>query len=319
MDTTGDFDDTNNYEEEEQQKQQQIDDKDEDNNEDDDLLNNQGIHDRLERLRDPETPFRLGTEVPNVKKDVSNINRSSTEDKKHFLKEVFDNNFLKTAGPHSESLFDGLHVTLDVKGKVSGATFDGEKILVRKGGKIGLSTAKRLAPAVQRFQNLKQQAQLEYINHTNPRQIEQVMEEQHGVVNPEVETIKSVQSGSLENFFESLDVKNYEIRQTMQRTQTKDNILTWHEAREINGFLRIDEQETSEDTVENIENHIKVLEETELPLYEEKLVDAIDKGDKERSSVLKVVVDWIKLKLDLLRVRINQPVNQVMALLHLTV
>ena len=61
------------------------------------------------------------------------------------------------------------------------------------------------------------------------------------------------------------------------------------------------------------------MEETELPLYEEKLVDAIDKGDKERSSVLKVVVDWIKLKLDQLRVRINQPVNQVMALLHLMV
>ena len=179
------------------------------------------------------------------------------------------------------------------------------KIFVKKGEKIGLSTAKRLAPAVQRFQNLKQPAQLDYINHTNPGQIEQVMEEQHGVVNPKVETIKSVQSESLENFFESLDVKNYEIRQTMQRTQTKDNILTWHEAREIDGVLRIDERETSEDTFENIENHIKVLEETELPLYEEKLVDAIDKGDKERSSVLKVVVDWIKLKLDQLRVRIN--------------
>ena len=83
------------------------------------------------------------------------------------------------------------------------------------------------------------------------------MEEQHGVVNPEVETIKSVQSESLQNVFESLDVKNYEIRQTMQRTQTKDNILTWHEAHEINGVLRIDEQQTSEDTVENIENHIR--------------------------------------------------------------
>ena len=71
MDTTGDFDDTNNYEEEEQQKQQQIDDKlDEDNNEDDDLLNNQGNHDRLERLRDPDTPFCFGTEVPNVKKKM---------------------------------------------------------------------------------------------------------------------------------------------------------------------------------------------------------------------------------------------------------
>ena len=62
----------------------------------DDPPNNQENQDRLERLRNKDTPFCLHTSTPNIRKDKASIQRSITEDKQNFLKQVLGENFLIT-------------------------------------------------------------------------------------------------------------------------------------------------------------------------------------------------------------------------------
>ena len=62
-------------------------------------------------------------------------NRGYTEDKKNLLRElgIFLN---KGDGPFAKSIFEKLKITVNSKGKVNGAEFDGIKIIVQKGKKL---------------------------------------------------------------------------------------------------------------------------------------------------------------------------------------
>ena len=76
----------------------------------------------------------LDTNIPNPRKDAGVIRRAYTEDKKNLLKEL-GISLNKGDGPFAKSVFEKLKVTVNSKGKVNGAEFDGVKIIVQKGKK----------------------------------------------------------------------------------------------------------------------------------------------------------------------------------------
>ena len=65
-----------------------------------------------------------GDEIPNPRKNAGVMRRAYTEDKKNLLRELnIDVN--KGDGPSEKSLFERLKVTVNLKGKINGAKFDG--------------------------------------------------------------------------------------------------------------------------------------------------------------------------------------------------
>ena len=68
-------------------------------------------------------------------KKLGAIKRSYTEDKKNLLKELRIN-INKGDGPSAKTLFEKLKMTVNRKGKVNGAGFDGVRIIVQKGKKL---------------------------------------------------------------------------------------------------------------------------------------------------------------------------------------
>ena len=72
-----------------------------------------------------------GGEIPNPKKDAGLMRRAYTEDKKSLLKEL-NINVNKGDGPSARSPFERLKVTVNRKGKINGAEFDGVRIIVQR-------------------------------------------------------------------------------------------------------------------------------------------------------------------------------------------
>ena len=108
---------------------------------------NQLPEDREEDREDQETAFdddwryksilglddNPGGEIPKPKKDAGVIRRAYTEDKKNLLREL-NINFNKGDGRSlGKVLFERLKVTVNRKGKINGAEFDGVRIIVQRG------------------------------------------------------------------------------------------------------------------------------------------------------------------------------------------
>ena len=70
--------------------------------------------------------------IPNPRKDAGVIRRAYTEDKKNLLRKL-RNNINKGDGNSAKTLFERIKVTVNRKGKVNGAEFDGIRIIVQKG------------------------------------------------------------------------------------------------------------------------------------------------------------------------------------------
>ena len=74
-------------------------------------------------------------EVKNADRELGKklgvIKRSYTEDKKNLLRELRIN-INKGDGPSAKTLFEKLKVTVNRKGKMNGAEFDGVRIIVQK-------------------------------------------------------------------------------------------------------------------------------------------------------------------------------------------
>ena len=63
------------------------------------------------------------------------MRRSYTEDKKNLLRELRIS-INKGDGPSAKSVFEKLKITVNRKGKMNSAEFDGVRIIVQKGKKI---------------------------------------------------------------------------------------------------------------------------------------------------------------------------------------
>ena len=94
-------------------------------------------------------------------KKLGAIKRSYMEDKKNLLRELRIN-INKGDGPSAKTLFEKLKVTVNRKGKINGAEFDGVRIIVQKGKKLEyMEDAKKLSK-VNAFKELLKKAELEH-------------------------------------------------------------------------------------------------------------------------------------------------------------
>ena len=88
-------------------------------------------------------------------------NRGYTEDKKNLLRElgIYLN---KGDGPFAKRIFEKLKITVNSKGKVNGAEFDGVRIIVQKGKKLVYTENVKKLAKVTEFKELVDKADLEH-------------------------------------------------------------------------------------------------------------------------------------------------------------
>ena len=102
-----------------------------------------------------------GGEIPNPRRDAGVMGRAYTEDMKNLLREL-NINIRKGDGPNAKSLFEKLKLTVNRKGKVNGAEFDGVKIIILKGKKLDFTENVKFKSKVDEFQALAREAKKEH-------------------------------------------------------------------------------------------------------------------------------------------------------------
>ena len=93
-------------------------------------------------------------------KKIGAMRRSYTEDEKNLLREL-GININKGDGPSVKNVFEKLKVTVNRKGKMNGAEFDGARIIVQKGKKLVYTEDVKKLPKVTEFKELVKNAKLE--------------------------------------------------------------------------------------------------------------------------------------------------------------
>ena len=102
-----------------------------------------------------------------LRKKIGAMRRSYTEDKKNLLRELRIN-INKGDGPIAKEIFEKLKVTVNRKGKVSGAEFDEVRIIVQKGKKLEYTEDVKKLSKVNAFKELVKKAELEHKKHLQP-------------------------------------------------------------------------------------------------------------------------------------------------------
>ena len=87
--------------------------------------------------------------------------RAYTEDKKNLLREL-NINVNKGDGPSARSLFERLEVTVNRKGKINGAEFDGVRIIVQRGKRLVFTEDVKKVSKLNEFNSLARKAQEEH-------------------------------------------------------------------------------------------------------------------------------------------------------------
>ena len=94
-------------------------------------------------------------------KKLGVIKRSCREDRKSLLRELRIN-INKGDGPSAKTLFEKLKVTVNRKGKINGAEFEGVRIIVQKGKKLEYTEDAKKLSEVNEFKELVKNAELEH-------------------------------------------------------------------------------------------------------------------------------------------------------------
>ena len=148
-------------------------------------------------------------------------NRGYAEDKKNLLRElgIYLN---KGDGPFAKSIFEKLKITVNGKGKVNGAEFDGVKIIVQKGKKlVSTEDVKKLAKVTE-FKELVENAELEH-KKTPAAFIEETLPD----VPVSTDLEQSVLRNSIENLEHFIDDKVAEI-EANSVTLDREKIREFH-------------------------------------------------------------------------------------------
>ena len=101
------------------------------------------------------------TEIPNPRIDAGVIRRDYTEDKKSLLREM-GININEDDRPSAKVVFEKLKVTVNRKGRVNGAEYDGTRIIVQKGKRLVYTEDVKKASKVNEFKRLVEKAELEH-------------------------------------------------------------------------------------------------------------------------------------------------------------
>ena len=98
-----------------------------------------------------------GGEIPNPKEDGGMMRRAYMEGKKSLLKEL-NINVNKDDGPSARSLFERLKVTVNRKGKINGAEFDGVTIIAQRGKRLVFTEDVKKVSKLNEFNSLARKA-----------------------------------------------------------------------------------------------------------------------------------------------------------------
>ena len=131
-------------------------------------------------------------------KGLGVIRRAYTEDKKSLLREM-GVNINKGDGPFAKAVFERLKVTVNRKGRVNGAGYDGTRIIVQKGKRLVYTENVKNASKVNEFKELVKRAEAKH----EKTAVALVEEKLDVPVNSEL--ANSVLSGSVERFMEEID------------------------------------------------------------------------------------------------------------------
>ena len=162
--------------------------------------------------------------IPKPKKDVTSIKRAYTEDEKSLLREMG----IKINKKDSPSLFERLKVTINGKGKVNGAKFDGVKIIELKGKRLDYTKASK----VNEFKELVKVAE-----GRHARSAQGFVEESISDIPASEHLVHSVIRDSIENLGGRMD-ENVEEVETWLNDPAYE--LTIQEDREARGLIELD-------------------------------------------------------------------------------
>ena len=173
-------------------------------------------------------------EIPNPRKDAGVIRRAYTEDKKSLLREM-GININKGDGPSAKAVFEKLKVTVNKKGRVNGAEYDGTRIIVQKGKRLVYTEDVKKVSKFNEFKRLLEKAELEH-GKTGAA----VVEEANSVLRNSIERLESeidemvadIESRSVET---SVTLDKEKIREFRGITKTADHNLD-------NGGFKVQEE-----------------------------------------------------------------------------
>ena len=208
-------------------------------------------------------------------------NRGYTEDKKKLLRElgIFLN---KGDGPFAKSIFEKLKITVNSKGKVNGAEFDGVKIIVQKGKRLVYTEDVKKLAKVPEFKELVEKTELEH-QKTPAALIEETLPDIP--VNMDLE--QSVLRKSIENLEHYIDEQVAEIEAKAAKIEDKSATIVYQKIREFRGVLEMTDHNLDNGALKEQEmefrdakNKAKTLEEKEL--YEGMVKVCVLKADEIR-------------------------------------
>ena len=217
-------------------------------------------------------------EIPNLRKDAGVIRRAYTEDKKSLFREM-GININKGDGPSAKAVFEKIKVTVNRKGRVNGAEYDGTRIIVQKGKRLVYTEDVKKASKVNEFKELVERAKREH-DKTGAVVVEESVSDvtvnedlANSVLRNSIERLESeidemvadIESRSIET---SVTLDKEKVREFRGITKTADHNLD-------NGGLKVQE-EYFRDLAENEPNELK------SKLYEEMADVCVLKADEIR-------------------------------------
>ena len=182
--------------------------------------------------------------IPNPRKDAGVIRRAYTEDKKSLLREM-GININKGDGPSAKAVFEKLKVTINRKGRVNGAEYDGTRIIVQKGKRLVYTEDVKKASEVNKFK--VERAELDH-GKTGAVVVEEAV--------PDVTVNEDLANSVLRNSIERLksEIESHSVETSVTLDKENHNL--------DNGGLKVQE-EYSRDLARNEPNELR------SKLYEE--------------------------------------------------
>ena len=211
------------------------------------------------------------------------IRKAYTEDKKSLLREM-GININKSDGPSAKAVFEKLKVTVNRKGRVNGAEYDGTRIIVQKGKRLVYTEDVKKASKVNEFKRLVESAELEH-GKTGAVVVEEAV--------PDVTVNEDLANSILRNSIESLESEIDEMVADIESHSVETSvILDKEKIREFRGITK-----TADHNLDN--GGFKVQEEYFRDL-------ARNEPNELRSKLYEEMVDVCLLKADEIRLRRNQ-------------
>ena len=222
-------------------------------------------------------------EIPNPRKDAGVIRRAYTEDKKSLLREM-GINIKKGDGPSAKAVFEKLKVTVNRKGRVNGAEYDGTRIIVQKVKRLVYTKDVKKASKVNEFTRLVEKAELEH-GKTGAAVVEEAV--------PDVTVSEDLANSVLRNSIERLEAEIDEMVADIESRSVGTSVtLDKEKIREFRGITK-----TAGHNLDN--GGLRVQEEYFRDL-------ARDEPNELRCKLYEEMAGVCALKADEIRLRRNQ-------------